>query len=146
MIKTKMGKGSEYNPSEFWPSSFDPNNYGLAHLFSKAAIEIDDNIIGRNFGSRPARRLGKILYTAFSDDEMSDWLKSFYTRQIFSRVTGESINIEPDYKSIGLDLIKFKNLPEEKQKKLRDMCVSLSREFSIFWNSKNPNGFKHYAA
>ena len=136
--------GMKEEMKRYWLESFDMEDSRLASIFSEAAIEIDDFIIGRDFGSKPTRRLGKTICLAFEQQEFRDKVRNnFYLNNTISNDLGDT-NL--DYQRIGLELIQFRRLPREKQEQLRGLCVSLSRIFSSYWNQKHPNGFKHYAA
>jgi len=129
--------------SEYWPTTLDLNHSELAGLASCAAVEVDNHIIGRGSDVRHIRRLGKIIYLAFVE-ENSDPLPNFYERQILSDVTG-LMGYEA-YREFGQELIQFRNLPKSRQEELRGLCVSLSKEFGYHWNSRHPHGFRQYAA
>ena len=129
--------------SEYLPTTLDLTHFELASLSSCAAVEIDNHIIGRGDDMRYIRRLGKIIYLAFIE-ENSDHFSNFYERQILSDVTG--LTSHEAYREFGRELIQFRNLPKSRQEELRGLCVSLSREFGYHWNSKHPHGFKQYVA
>jgi len=130
--------------SEEYPHKFNPEDYSLSTLFCHAAMEIDSHSNREKSDFRPVRRLGKILYMAFDKKEFR---MEFECNPVLNHFLSDAVKNKIDkldYQSIGLELIKLNNLSEEKQRELRNLCVSLSKGFRSYWAHNHPHGFKRY--
>ena len=138
-----------------YPKRLDLKVYGLGSLFCRAGASIDNFILGReeHFDFRFVARVGRILYTAMEHEK---FLKDYnptticFLSEVLEAHTGQRPEkvkeiVEP-LKQIGLDYIKMKELPREKQEELRGLSITLSKKAMAYCQRLNPTGSRCYAA
>jgi len=103
-------------------------------------------------------RAGKILYQyaesqkrALRESPMHfNPIEDFFLARVIEERTGtmpKTFEEVADYfMQIGLDFIKMRELPRERQKELRGLCLMLSEKARNHWQEYHPNGFRSYAA
>jgi len=140
---------------EHAPRLFDPYDTKVSELACRAAITIDQHLMGKTEESpinecRAVVRLGKILYMA-TQPQITQYNPSYIAvrdhdgarslladllldeepnkfEELVSRVTSAT-------REVALDIIKMKELSQDRQRELRDFCLELSRKAMSYGSS-----------
>jgi hypothetical protein len=136
-------------------SKFDLEDFLLSNLLSEVSIELDLLSQGRKLEEENYQKINQLA--TMLREKSRDFRKGNETNTeayFFWIFYGERKEESNRYKVgelyannllvLSEELSIVKDLPQEKVKELKDVCVKFSKKARDYWNTQNPNGFKKY--